>query len=108
MKKTLQKIKWVDKSKFVRCDCFGHALEVRRDMEIVDGKITHKNFEICIWERYGESNRKMSWRERIRWCWQVLRTGRPWADQVTISDDKAKKLAEFILTEEKQTNKAAK
>lgn len=103
-----QKVDWVDESEFIRCDCFGHVLEVRREMELVDDKVTHQNFEICVWERYGERNMPLTIRERIRWCWWVLRKGTPWSDAVTISNEKAKSLANFILKHVNKKHKTTK
>jgi len=105
MKAKPQKIDWVNNSKFIKCDCYGHLLEICREKEIIDGKVSHKNFNLSMWE-WGTGNRPLSFRERIRWCWNILRTGSPWADHIILSDDKAKKLAQFILTEVKKQNKS--
>jgi len=93
-----QKIDWVNTSKFIKCDCYGHLLEICREKEIVDNKVTFQNFNLSFWE-WGTSTRPLSFRERIRWCWNLLRKGQPWSDHVILSDKKAKKLAQFILTE---------
>jgi len=73
--------------KFIMCDCHSHALVVERfdDEEVY----------IALFER-GLNGRKLSFRERIKWCWQILRHGNPWNDLIVLNKEKQKELAEFL------------
>jgi len=74
--------------KFIMCDCHSHALVVERfddDEEVY----------IALFER-GLDGRKLSFIERIKWCWQILRHGNPWNDLIVLDKEKQKELAEFL------------
>lgn len=79
----------MDQEIFVKCSCSCSGIEIVRDTYF--GKV----FEFSFWTRYYE--RKI-WglRERLRWCWRILRTGRPWADEVIITDKDAARIVEFL------------
>lgn len=76
----------------IECDCTEHAAEFVWT-KYSDGG--HDTMDISIWHKSRTSS-VLSFKERIRWCWKILTTGLPWADEVVISADKAKELAEFI------------
>ena len=94
--KTLKKrdiVANMDKNKlFVECDCYTHAIVVDRTDE--DG---HGDYEYCLafFER-GYDGQGMSFKERLRWCWQILRRGHPWTDSIILDRNKAKRLGEFL------------
>jgi hypothetical protein len=75
-------------SEFLICDCYSHGLLVERldDEE-----------ELCLslFER-GLDGRILSWSSRLRWCWQILRYGKPWSDYVILNTDNQKRLKEFL------------
>jgi len=78
-------------SLFVKCDCGTHMLEVQRYYE----DIHDQGFYLTFWH-YGRVNRPMSLRERMRWCWRILRTGDPWADGIIANNETAKKISDYI------------
>jgi hypothetical protein len=75
-------------SEFLICDCYSHGLLVERldDEE-----------ELCLslFER-GLDGRILSWSSRLKWCWQILRYGKPWSDYVILNIENQKKLKEFL------------
>jgi hypothetical protein len=75
-------------SEFLICDCYGHGLLLEKfdDEE-----------EVCLslFEK-GLNGRTLCWSERLRWCWQILRHGKPWSDFVILNIEKQKKLKEFL------------
>lgn len=75
-------------SEFLICDCYSHGLLVERldDEE-----------ELCLslFER-GLDGRILSWSSRLKWCWQILRYGKPWSDYVILNTENQKKLKEFL------------
>lgn len=70
------------------CDCYSHCLFVEKDDE-------DNHFFISLFER-GTDGRKMSWKERLRWCFYILTKGTPFTDMIVIDSKKAKELAEFF------------
>ena len=75
-------------SKFLICECSEHGLLIEKfeDEE-----------EVCIslFER-GLKGRTLSFSERLRWCWHILRCGRPWSDYIILNKENTEKLAKFI------------
>ena len=75
-------------SEFLICDCHSHGLLVEKfdDEE-----------EVCLslFER-GLDGRILSWSSRLRWCWQILRYGKPWSDFVILNTENQKRLKEFL------------
>ena len=45
----------------------------------------------------GLSNRRLSWKERLRYCWGVLYKGKAFHDEVMLNQADADKLVDFIL-----------
>ena len=75
-------------SEFLICDCYSHGLLIER---------LHDGEEVCLslFER-GLSGRTLGWSERLKWCWQILRYGKPWSDYVILNTENQKKLKEFL------------
>ena len=79
-------------SKFFKCSCYSHVLEVEHDTEI-------KSYNLAIWH-YGHSgDAPLSFRERLRWTWKLLTTGSLWADSVMLSYESKDELIEFLKKE---------
>ena len=47
----------------------------------------------------GQYGKQKGFKERLRWCWRILRTGFPWCDQVIFTIPRAKTFAKSILEE---------
>lgn len=78
---------------FIHCNCSGHMLEC----EVYDWKDGDAGVNFSIWERGRDGKKIRTWREKLRWCWQILRTGMPWADDIIATNKDARGLANFIL-----------
>ena len=88
-----------NKSFYTQCDCSSHLLQVERYyFEEYD-----KGFNFSVWH-YGHAGNIRKWKERFRWCWRILRTGNPWADSIIATDERALKLANFIMSELNKTH----
>ncbi len=83
----------MEKELTVKCDCQSHAIQFEYEEE-------SQSIEITIWQR-NQPQSPFSFKERIRWCWNVLLTGKPWGDRVILSQDKADQITKF-LTDLKQ------
>jgi hypothetical protein len=76
------------KNHWLLCDCYSHSLFVEKDDE-------NNRFFINLFERRFDGQ-KMSWKERIRWCFHILKNGTPFTDMIIVKSRKAKDLADFI------------
>ena len=74
-------------SEFLICECYSHGLLVE--------KFDDEEVYLSLFER-GLSGRTLGWSERLRWCWQILRYGKPWSDFLILNAENQKKLKEFL------------
>ncbi len=72
---------------YLKCQCYGSMLECQYDEEFKDCNIT-------IWQR--GRNGVLSWQNRIRWIWEIIKTGNPWGDDIMLTKEDALKLANYI------------
>lgn len=73
---------------FLICDCNQHGLLIEKFKD-------EEEVYVSLFER-GINGRKLSWKEKFRWCWQILRHGSPWTDFVIINKENQKELKDFI------------
>lgn len=94
------------KSHFIKCTCSGHMLEA----EVFDYKNGDVGVNFSIWERSRDGKQITSWKEKFRWCWHILKTGCPWADDIIATNKEARGLAEFLLQNlpKEETNEETK
>jgi len=78
---------------FLICDCYDHGLLVEKYND-------EKKVCLSLFER-GLDGRILSWRDRLRWCWQILRHGMPWSDYIILNEENQKQLKEFLNNESK-------
>lgn len=72
----------------VKCACHSESLEISYDKEC-------SHFDVSIWY-YGRGSKILSWPERFRWIWRILKTGDPWADQIILNKDETKEIVNFL------------
>lgn len=77
-------------STFLICDCFSHGLLVEK----FEGE---KEVSLSLFEK-GLNGRILGCSERLRWCWQILRYGKPWSDFIILNTDNQKQLKQFLDT----------
>jgi len=80
-------VKEEKESEFLICECYSHGLLVE--------KFDDEEVYLSLFER-GLSGRTLGWSERLRWCWQILRYGKPWSDFLILNAENQKKLKEFL------------
>lgn len=85
-------------SHYTKCRCYSHTLEVERYVwhwESNDGiDDVEDGFNFAIWSLGFDG--KLSWLERIRWCWEIITKGRAQADSIIVTNEDACKIAKFI------------
>lgn len=85
----------MEKSLFIKCQCSSHCFEIEREADMWGENNESKYFNLTFWT-YGRSNEILSWKERLRWMWNIFRTGKPWSDGIIIDDDQAKQITTYI------------
>jgi hypothetical protein len=77
-----------NRTKFIKCACYGHLLEIEHDTEF-------NQYNLSIWQ-YGNDVRPLSIKDRIRWIWRLIRTGHLWADEIVLTEAAKKELVDFL------------
>lgn len=77
---------------FFGCEC-GHAIvEVDKWAEELPPKVHLAFYELGL-----NKNNNQGWKERLRHAWHIIKTGRPFADSIILSDTDAKSLGEKLI-----------
>ena len=76
------------KTAFIRCECQGEGMSV-------DYYSDEELYYISYWS-IGLDNKKLTWWNRLRHCWQVLIKGKAFNDQLILNQKAADELAGFL------------
>lgn len=79
------------KSKFIKCECSTHSLEI--SVEDFDG-YGEKLVYIALWN-YGYVGRRGLW-NRMKTAWKLIWQGDLYGDHVVLSEINAKELNDYI------------
>lgn len=76
---------------FIRCDCESEILVVRYDGEF-------DALDLCIYETQTSIKHNMSWYQKLRYIYQLLRNGQPYTDQLILKREQIEELKAFLQT----------
>ena len=85
---------------FFKCDCGQEAIHIERDLELLDAPLYPKGYECLIYfsiYHYGIDSHKPTLKEKLRHCWQIMKTGKNYPDQIILTQDIAEQLGKYIL-----------
>lgn len=77
----------MNKEIFLECACYSEGIRFNYDQ---DGMLN-----ISLYQR-GFTPRTRSWKEKLRWIWQIIIKDVPYDDELIISKDKIKQLSQFV------------
>ena len=76
---------------FIRCGCQSEILVLDYDPEI-------STLDISIYEVLKTYEHGMSFWQKVRYIYQVIRYGKPYTDQIVLDSDQIKELKAFLNT----------
>lgn len=79
------------KTCFVSCDCKTEVLCIEYDHDT-------NMAEVALYEHKSYLTGKMSWLNKLRYCWKILCTGRPYCDQLVLTNKSLRELRVFLLS----------
>lgn len=84
--------------KFFHCDCGAEVIYVEKNKEIIDKEknIIETNIDFCIYHM-GTQNHQPTFRDKLRHCWQIFKTGKNYSDYIVLSKERAKKLGKYLI-----------
>ena len=77
------------KNKFIKCACSSELISLEYWPD-------DKQVYLSIWQRGWGNNNKLTLFERLRWCWQILRKGCPYGDQIILQREEIRELVEHL------------
>jgi hypothetical protein len=81
------------KSKFIECECGGEGMLVTHyTNDIHDKEVYLSMFSIGIY-----TDGRLTFRERLRHAWHVMKTGKPFDDSLILSEKDTKELGQYLL-----------
>ena len=96
--------------KFFKCNCGAEVVHIEREIDILD-----KNKD--VWDasvdfamfHYGTENMRPTLKEKLRHCWQIIKTGKNYPDNIIMNIDEARSMGEFLIkiTDETQLKQDA-
>lgn len=94
------------KERVITCECGTHIVIIQEWDHPEESEFNHQSFEMAIFQ-YGLYNARVSLWRRLRWAWKLIWTGKYFSDEVCMTPEDAKQLADFIneRIEAKVTNK---
>ena len=84
-------------SKFYMCSCGSEVIHIESfDASALSEKAASYEIEFAIF--YYKYANKYSFWQRFRYCWRVLRTGKPYPDQICLHADEARRLGKDLVS----------
>jgi len=68
------------KTKYIKCSCGSELISLEK---WDDDQYIYLSF----WERGFKDNNKLTFSERLRWCWKILKSGQPFTDSIVLDSD---------------------
>lgn len=77
------------KTRFISCECGNEVLLFSYDHDI-------NMMDVALYQYRSYAVGKMSLRDKIRYCWQILWKGRAYCDQLVLNRSSLKELKIFL------------
>jgi len=78
--------------RFIECDCHTEGIMVS-----YDDTDPYPNINLAIFKHGRFDNNELSLKEKLRYCWHLLRTGHPFGDEIMLRQETAKELGTALL-----------
>ena len=79
--------------KFYECKCYEEGLMLSNSYEDEDMDV----IDIALFQKAGMEIYPLCWKNRLRRVWNILRTGKPYADMVIFDSATAKALGKDLV-----------
>lgn len=78
---------------FIECDCHSEGIMVS-----YDDTDPYPNINLAIFSHGKYKNNTVSFKEKLRYCWHLFRTGNPFDDEIMLRQETARELGKALLT----------
>jgi hypothetical protein len=73
---------------FIKCECHGEGLGIEYDAD-------DQYYYLSMWN-HGFNNKILPWKERVRFCWQLLTKGKAFNDELILNQESVDILVSFL------------
>lgn len=81
------------KTKFIECECASEGLLITHwPHDTMD-----RSIYLTMYSAGTYSNDALSFRERLRHAWNIMKTGHPFTDSLILNESTAKELGEYLI-----------
>ena len=81
------------KIKFIQCECGGEGVLVTH----WEGDTTYKEVYFTMFSSGTYNDSTLSFRERIRHAWNIIKTGHPFTDSLILTESAVKELGQYLI-----------
>lgn len=74
---------------YYSCDCGVELVKVEKDDEV--NEIYFSIYSL------GTGDNRIPFFLKLRYCWRILKTGRPYGDQIVLSFESAKRMGKYLI-----------
>jgi len=76
--------------KFIECDCGAEGIMLSSEDRLTGNKKEDAQRMIYLaFFQNGWNGKELCWKDKIRWCWQILTKGIPYGDTVVLTVNNA-------------------
>ena len=79
-------------SRWIECDCHSEGIMISHD-----DTDPYPNINLAMFSHGKYDNNALSFKEKLRYCWNLFRTGKPFLDEVMLGQRTARELANHLL-----------
>jgi len=78
----------MNKTVFIKCTCHSEGIMIETDEDCL---------YLSIWERGYKDNNSFTWKQKLRYIWQILKHGKPYGDQIVLDRESCFTLSKALI-----------
>lgn len=78
----------MNKTVFIKCTCHSEGIMIEADED---------SLYLSIWERGYKDDNYFTWKQKLRYIWQILKHGKPYGDQIVLDRESCFTLSKALI-----------
>ena len=78
----------MNKTVFIKCTCHSEGIMIEADED---------SLYLSIWERGYKDDNSFTWKQKLRYIWQILKHGKPYGDQIVLDRESCFTLSKALI-----------
>ena len=80
----------MNKTVFIKCTCHSEGIMIEADSEM-------DALFLSVWERGYRGDNTLTWKQKLRYIWQILKHGKPYGDQIVLDREGCFTLSKALI-----------